>query len=457
MKLIIENLGIIKRAEIDLNKKFTLFCGRNSTGKTYASYILHAFLEDGNVYKLHCINEIVDQIVSNGCFAVTKNYVEEWLSANCQVVVEQTGSIFGISDATNNKLFSKFSLYASYKEEDYLEAIKNPISAQLVEGSSFWKITKEKDSNIVHIESNVDSTILKNSGNLRAAMLICHILRDMAFCKMSGVRMLTVERNSIYTFKTELSLSRNELIDQIQQTGKSEIDVIDIINKSSRRYPFAVRSSLKIANDLENVQKSDSVFAPIADMIENDLLFGEVSMTKNGDVEFHPQGMSAKRRLPFHLSSSIVKTMASFVIYLRHIAKVGDTLIIDEPEMNFHPDVQILLAQIFAILTARGLRMIVSTHSDYIVREINNLIMAGAIKKRGMDDGILNELHLSKEMLLDYNNVAVLQFVKTGKSVVRVSQLAIDEEGFAIDSIDTAIHEQNIKADRLYTQLLDHE
>ena len=457
MKLIIENLGIIKQAEIDLNKKFTLFCGRNSTGKTYASYVLHAFLEDGNVYQLHCIKEIVDQIVASGSFTVTKAFVEEWLSANCQVVVEQTGSIFGISDTTKNKLFSKYSLSVKYTDEDYSEAIKRPISAQLVEGSSFWKITKNQDSDVVKIESNVDSKNLQHPGNLRAAMLICHILRDMAFCKMAGVRMLTVERNSIYTFKTELSLSRNELIDQIQQTSKSEIDVIDIINKSSRRYPFAVRSSLKIANDLENVQKSESVFAPVADMIEKNLLFGEVSMTKNGDVEFHPQGMAASRRLPFHLSSSIVKTMASFVIYLRHIANLGDTLIIDEPEMNFHPDVQILLAQVFAILTARGLRVIVSTHSDYIVREINNLIMAGAIRKRGIDDGLLDELCLSEKMLLDYNDVAVLQFVKTGKAIVRVSQLAIDEDGFAIDSIDSAIHDQNVKAGRLYSQLLDNE
>lgn len=457
MKLTIENLGIVKHAEIDLSKKFILFCGRNSTGKTYASYVLHAFLEDGNVYQLHCIKEIVNQIVANGGFTITKAFIEEWLSANCQVVVEQTGSIFGISDTTKNKLFSKYSLSVNYTDEDYSEAISNPIAAQLIEGSSFWKITKEQNSEMVKIESNVDSKNLQQSGNIRAAMLICHILRDMAFCKMAGVRMLTVERNSIYTFKTELSLSRNELIDQIQQTSKSEIDIIDIINKSSRRYPFAVRSSLKIANDLENVQKSESVFAPVADMIEKNLLFGEVSMTKNGDVEFHPQGMAAKNRLPFHLSSSIVKTMASFVIYLRHIAKVGDTLIIDEPEMNFHPDVQILLAQVFAILTARGLRVIVSTHSDYIVREINNLIMAGAIKKRGLDDGLLKELHFSEEMLLDYNEVTVLQFVKTGKAIVRVSQLAIDEEGFAVDSIDSAIHDQNVKAGRLYYQLLDNE
>ena len=256
MKLNIENLGIIKQAEIDLDKKFTIFCGRNSTGKTYASYVLHAFLEDGNIYQLQCTQNIVKQIIEKGSFTITKAFVEEWLNANCQIVVAQTGSIFGISDTTKDKLFSKFTLSAKYTEEDFQDALHTPISAQLTEGSSFWKITKNQDSSEIIIESNVDSIVLQTSDTLRAAILVCHILRQLAFCKISGVRMLTVERNSIYTFKTELSLSRNELIDHIQQTSKSEIDVIDIINKSSRRYTFAVRSSLRIANDLENVQKS---------------------------------------------------------------------------------------------------------------------------------------------------------------------------------------------------------
>lgn len=457
MKLNIENLGIIKQAEIDMSKRFTLFCGRNSTGKTYASYVIHAFLEAGNVFMLHCTKDIVEQIIVNGKFTITKAYIEEWLDANCLNVVNQMGSIFGISDTTKNKLFSKFRLSVAYSDEDFNNTLHTTISSQLTEGTSFWKIVKEKDSSEVTIESNVNNSVLQPTGNFRTAMLVCNILRQLAFCRMSGVRMLTVERNSIYTFKTELSLSRNELIDHIQQTSKSEIDVIDIINKSSRRYPFAVRSSLRIANDLENVQKSDSVFAIVADMIEHNLLMGEVSMTKNGDVEFHPQGMATTRRLPFHLSSSIVKTMASFVIYLRHIAKVGDTLIIDEPEMNFHPDVQVILTRIFAILTANGLRIIVSTHSDYIVREINNLIMAGAISKRENNKSLLEEIGITQNMLLDFKDVSVLQFKKTGRTTVRVTPLDIDEEGFAVDSIDSTIKEQNITAERLYAQLMDND
>lgn len=179
--------------------------------------------------------------------------------------------------------------------------------------------------------------------------IVNDLLRYLIFANMCSARMLTVERNSIYTFKTELSLNRNELIDRIQQNDtKSDMDLWGIVYSSSRRYPLAIRMSLRIANDLGNVQKLQSKYADVALEIERALLHGEVSMTKNGDVEFHSDGMLKSKKLPFHLSSSIVKTMASLVVYLKHIAQEGDTLIVDEPEMNFHPDVQVLLAKIFA-------------------------------------------------------------------------------------------------------------
>ncbi len=449
MKLVIENLGVIKQAEIDLSKKFILFCGCNSTGKTYASYILHAFIGNSNLFTLQCTKGIINQINAQGCFSITKEIIEEWLIANCEDIPNNISNIFGISDNSKDKLFSNFRLSVSYTEEDFKRLLHSPITIQLSEGSSIWKIEKKADSNEVALEGN-NTDLAKG---FQSEMLIGFILRNLTFFDLAGIRMLTVERNSIYTFKTELSLSRNELIDQIQQTNKSEINIIDIINKSSRRYPLAIRSSLKIANDLENIQKFSSPFAEIATQIEQNLLNGEVCMTKDGDVEFHPKSMSKSLRLPFHLSSSIIKTMASLIIYLRHIARKGDTLIIDEPEMNFHPDVQILLARVFAILSTKALRMVVSTHSDYIIREINNLIMAGAICKY-KDSQLLEEIGYTSDMLLDYKDVSVLYFDFKGKKV-QVKSLDIDEEGFAVDSIDEAINNQNRNAYRLSEELED--
>ena len=297
-----------------------------------------------------------------------------------------------------------------------------------------------------------NSTIERNS-LMGLRLMINHFFRLLCFRNIGGVRMLTVERNSIYTFKTELSLGRNELIDRIQQkSGRSELDILDMVNSSSRRYPLAVRSSLRIANDLENIQKINSPYYKIAELIEKGILQGNVKITRNGDVEFISDKAGKTKHLPIHLASSIVKTMSSLVIYLKHIARKGDLLIIDEPEMNFHPNVQISLMRIFAILSKLDLRIIISTHSDYMIREVNNLIMAGTIYPK--DPQLIQVLGYEENMLLNKNNIAVKYFnYGKLKRLLDVVDIKVEDEGFAIESIDNTINDQNRITETLYDRL----
>jgi hypothetical protein len=186
------------------------------------------------------------------------------------------------------------------------------------------------------------------------------------------------------------------------------------------------------------------------------LLRGEVSMTKNGDVEFHAATMAKSKKLPFHLSSSIVKTMSSFVIYLRHLAQEHDTLIIDEPEMNFHPDVQCLLTQIFALLVNRGLHVVVSTHSDYIIRELNSLVMLDALS--GTDEGatsLLKDYGYTDAMRLAPERMNVLYFqpASGARKSVNVQLLTVEKDGFDVPSIDATINRQNEIAEFLFDQV----
>ena len=422
------------------------------------SYILHAFLTDLQVFKLDSAKNIARQILENHSFLIEKSIIDEWLSKKCHEVMKQLGSVFAISDNTKEKLFSDFNLSVDFSDKDYQYAIDNTIiNAQMSDSQYVWKIEKKAGEVQVRMECNVDDSSIMTAESFRLNNLLCNIFRDLTLGKDSGVRMLTVERNSIYTFKTELSLSRNELIDRIQsQSDKSELDIVDIINSSSRRYPLAVRNSLRVANDLENVQKAESPYAEVSRQIEENILCGEVSMTKNGDVEFHAKNMLKSKRLPFHLSSSIVKTMASLVIYLRHMARPSDILIIDEPEMNFHPDVQVVLARIFAILVNRGLKVVVSTHSDYIVREFNNLIMAGAIADKG-DMETVTSLGYTQDMLIRQDELSVLLFKLVKKNTVNTISLEIDNEGFVMESIDDTIQKQNFTAETLYAKLYSEE
>jgi hypothetical protein len=253
-------------------------------------------------------------------------------------------------------------------------------------------------------------------------------------------------------------LKRNEAFDHIEAiANKKDADLIDLFFKRSTRYPQPIKDCLQMAEDLENKIKINSPYYNFATEIETELLKGKVVVTKYGSVEFSSDKAAKTQQLSFHQSSSIVKTLASLVIYLKHEAQHNDLVIIDEPEVNLHPDNQIKLARIFSRLVNKGLRLIISTHSDYIVREFNNLIMIEKgdekLKKLAKDKGDYRE-----DEYLIANEVAAYVFdfkVTRGKEALKteVKQITITESGFDIPSVDKEIQKQNTIAEELYYSL----
>ena len=444
-------LGPIRSAKVDLDKPLTIFCGPNSTGKTYLSYLLYAIYDDMEFVDSKNLTKIAKTILTEHKYILTKEIVDDFLSDIAEGVKSRLGSIFGIGDVMVDKLFSQFQLKLSIDNYDFEKIIHLPCRISTRTGEYERVFSKEADSAEITYNINGDINEAGREELINLNFMLNRFFHRLCIGKPGGARMLTVERNSIYTFKTELSIRRNELLDRIQQKStRSEIEIMDIVNSSSRRYPLAVRSSLRIANDLENVQKHRSTYAPIADMIEKGVLKGEVKITRNGDVEFVSFRAGSSRHLPIHMSSSIVKTMSSLVIYLKHIAQKGDLLIIDEPEMNFHPDVQISLTQIFAILSKLDLRIIISTHSDYVIREINNLIMAGSLS----DKQFVKDCGYNEDMLLTKDSVTVKYFhYGKLKRYLDVIDIKVTDDGFSVQSIDNTINKQNQITETLFDRL----
>lgn len=449
----ISYLGAIRKAVVDLQKPLTLFCGPNSTGKTYLSYLLYAIFENTDYVESKGLDKIVKHFSEYKEFTLNRELVENFIQDVAASMKAKLGSIFGIGDTAVDKLFSQFELSLILSDGDYEKMFESPCRLISKNGEKEFGIVKDASSDKVIYHMNGENSTIGRESLMGLRLMINHFFRLLCFRNSGGVRMLTVERNSIYTFKTELSLGRNELIDRIQQkSGRSELDILDMVNSSSRRYPLAVRSSLRIANDLENVQKFNSPYYEIAELIEKGILQGEVKITRTGDVEFVSDKVGKTKHLPIHLTSSIVKTMSSLVIYLKHIARKGDLLIIDEPEMNFHPNVQISLMQIFAILTKLDLRIIISTHSDYMIREVNNLIMAGTIYSK--DAQLIRELGYNEKMLLNKNDIAVKYFnYGKLKRLLDVVDVKVEDDGFAIESIDNTINDQNRITETLFDYL----
>ncbi len=79
-------------------------------------------------------------------------------------------------------------------------------------------------------------------------------------------------------------------------------------------------------------------------------------------------------RIDLYNASSSIKQLAPLLLYLRHRAAPNQTLIIDEPEMNLHPEAQAKLLEALGILANLGVRVLLTTHSPYFMAHLNNLI-----------------------------------------------------------------------------------
>ncbi|MFJ1425877.1 AAA family ATPase [Capnocytophaga canimorsus] len=458
MQLRINNLGAVKEAEIDISKKLNVFCGPNGTGKTYVAYALYGALKPK--FHIGFNDELIDELIKNKNITIdinfesVNNYREDLISS----FRENLDSLFGVSDDFVEQNFKDTKL--SFIENN--ETLNNLIIASEFEISKNYgkvdiEISKQKNSSKLSIKI-LDEPI--STADIKGLKMVffSDLIDVLAKCPISSVFILPVERNSIYTFSKELSIRKQEAVDYFHAAtskgGSENENLLNILLKKTKRYPLPIRDGLIIADDLSEIKKNKSDFFDFAEEIEQELLAGKLEIDNDGEIKFKPK-KSPKKALPIHMTASIIKSLSSLVVYLKHLAKPNDLIIIDEPEINLHPDNQITLTRLFARLINKGFRFLISTHSDYIVREFNNLVMLSngdyMVEEKAEELGYKAYEFINKEDIdVHYFNYPNRQ---RGNKQVSVEKLTIEDTGFEVPSIDKIIEDQNNIAAELYYQL----
>lgn len=439
----VQKFGAIKNAEIDLSKKLSVFCGPNGTGKTYLAYLIYALTSQynrniGNSLSTDKIKELFENNETN--ITIDSKVLLEYKSGIFRSVKDNLWNIFALSENKSEKYFKDTEIICLTTDNDFLDIINKIEIDEPVKLFGF-EFNLLKKSNSLDVNIRLSDKIIKNSDfkNFLDLLLLSSIYSILSFYPITSSTIFPVERNSIYTFSDELSINNNERFELIKElsAGKKDINPIELFFKRTTRYPQPIRDGLRVAEDLENIQKNNSIFFDFAEEIENELLKGKVGITSEGNVEFASE-KAPRIKLSFHQSSSIVKTLSSLVIYLKHLASYNDLLIIDEPELNLHPDNQVKLTRIFARLINKGLRLVISTHSDYIIREINNLIMFSNVDAKEDFSSIYN---YDKGEYIDLNDVSAYFFnYKNDRAKqTEVTPIKIDKYGFEVETLDKTI------------------
>lgn len=441
MKVQVKELGAIKEGVVDLSKKLNVFCGPNGTGKTYMAYAIYGLLK--NQLIVGSDEGLVKTLIDNKNFEYKidferlKRYREN-LANNFK---EDFDSLFGIGDKLAEEYFSKTELLFLETDKEYeTRIIDSAFEVNIAIRKARLNVIKNEgsDSLLLEIEEN---TVSNDEINSLSLLIPTALFSLLASYPVSTTYILPVERNSIFTFSKELSLSKQEAVDHFHaMTGKNKVDRFELLFKKTTRYPLAIKDGLIIADDLSEYKKNTSEYYDFAVEIENELLHGKLQITNEGELQFRPD-KSPKRFLPIHMTASIIKSLASLVIYLKHIAKKNDLIIIDEPEINLHPDNQIILTRLLARLMNRGFRLLISTHSDYIVRELNNMIMLNSSKK--LND-LKNLYGYQDDEFIEKDDIQVLFFdypkKKSSNKQVTIEQLEILSSGFEIPSVNETIN-----------------
>lgn len=373
MKFEVRNLGVIKSGTFEV-KPLTLFCGPNNSGKTWTMYSLHQF------YSIlshdFAPKEVVKAIQEQGVYkfnfvdwARRKDTYKKIVDLINQQVSKSLPELFNSSAAS----IKKASFKLSAEDVDWANILRDtkwPITYTDKKGG---KVHFSKPAGSEDIEISAQGT---SEGNL--TFCLAHFIRSCLFSNIKRVFTMPAERSGLHLFFHELSSRRTALL---HHASKEKINLNELLRDVIRsRYAAPIAHYINWLNDLVETKKSGRRgFHGFAKKLERELARGTYRVeTMTGEITFKPYQVERGKRtdyLGLHEASSTVKSLFGLWFYLAHQAEEGDTLMIDEPELNVHPENQRKLARFFASLVNAGLNIVMSTHSDYIVREFNSLIM----------------------------------------------------------------------------------
>ncbi|MBK8816384.1 MAG: AAA family ATPase [Methylococcaceae bacterium] len=447
MKIDFEHLGGIEKGSIQLND-FTLFCGKNNSGKTYVMYSLYGLLEKDFDIRFNFVKKIIEKLKLEGTYRLD---VREVFNSNQIEMVKHIEEhfkkylprLFGV---TNEEFSNTTTIRLNFDDEDLqARSIKKPAKNTLSLGKiKDWSLSLEKEADSEIIQLTLHNTEIPDS--LLQEFISKSLVSILFTCLSKDSFLLPAERAGLNLFFKELSSTRNLLI---QHAQKDKVDPMELLKDIiSSRYADPIQDYIQHLNKIGRTKSQKSIYREYAQNIQKKVLNGKYEVDSQGNVFFIPYRSDTKK-LPLHFGSSTVKTLFGLVFYLEHLAERGDCLMIDEPELNLHPDNQRQVARILAQLVNADLKVIVSTHSDYFVRELNNLIM---LKK-----GFSGSIELQKKFgyqdneLLEGKRVTAYLFNEK-----KITPMTVDnEEGIIAETFDVVINDLNKSSNEIYYAMQD--
>lgn len=349
IKIYIEELGPIRNSEIEL-KPFMIFSGESGMGKSYTVLLVHY------IYRILCTtalssffaeikadyNALIDQHPDDKeglLFEFSLNQLEEWCN---QSAISYLADMLGVS-TMSAKISIKFEGMADLYKFTFKKEVLDVPGGEVDYFES------------VHLNNDPGLRLpnrSKNWDSIPFVVLFRHHLREMYHITQSDTFLLPPSRGAL------ISLS-------------------DVARSSILASVGMYREFLTDFSNLKARKAEDQFLIDRYSYLSSDMLHGNISM-KDNDL-YYTQSYG---EIPITAAASSVKELAPFALMLQK-GIVGDySILFEEPESHLHPEMQIKVADLLAFVSLFGGRIQLTTHSDYLLRRINDLIRLDILKEQ---------------------------------------------------------------------------
>ncbi len=251
--------------------------------------------------------------------------------------------------------------------------------------------------------------------------------------------------NLVQGYKTLLSNMAKDLqLSTINPSNKIEIP----------SFSGVVIDFISTMNDFK-IEKGH--FDALIKQMEKDLIHGEIvtedlEKSANRQIYYKYQG----HNIPLHRASSAISELAPVILYIKYILKTGDVLIIEEPEAHLHPENQRILAKFLARLIRKGVFLIITTHSDYLLKQINTFILLSKISPEKR----VKRYKYAKNDYINPEEVAAYSFTQDKKIGYKIENVEINgEDGISqkeFIKIYKLLYDESVKLQRDLNELKEN-
>ncbi|MCQ1537751.1 AAA family ATPase [Methanocalculus taiwanensis] len=465
----IKNFGPITEGNIIL-KPLTIFIGPNQSGKSYASALIYSIYRtnsriatqktpyysfDSRLTKneKNKLYDVIDKFIDTNDPNVNKDDFQHlckiaFKRIHLKLINDEISRVFA-TQIERLKSINKRISYVRIDYGDFYEKINIRKGVfQLTELSDLnMKIAKAKGDDYTILEkffvavsdSNVISKKSEKKDLERTLKYLPYMYEmDQQFVKLfsrprsRSSLYLPAARSGILQGHKALSASLNRLapyagMEQLSLPALSGV-ISDFINK------------LVFLKD-----EKEELFDLSTDF-ERELIYGKISLKEKKEESSYPeiQYTYLGEELPIHLCSSTVSELAPIFLSLKHWVGSGGLLIIEEPEAHLHPENQRIFAKLIVRLVRKNVRVLITTHSDYLLEQLNNYILLSKINENRR----ISEYMLDKEDYLKPDEIATHIFTYDKKNGNTISSVPIDEnEGISQDEflrITKELYDQSV-------------